>query len=143
MEIWHIWIIIALLLFIIEIFTSGFAVLCISIGAIATAIVSGLDVCGLKGQIIWFSLTTLVSIVIIRPLMIKYFYKKSGHVLTNTDALIGRMAIVTERIDNNSGRAKIDGDDWKVIASDGEMVEIGEKVVVEQVSSTILIVKKL
>ena len=40
METWHIWIIIALLLFIIEIFTSGFAIFCISVGAIAAAIAS-------------------------------------------------------------------------------------------------------
>lgn len=51
METWHIWIIIALLLFIIEIFTSGFAIFCISVGAIAAAIASELDM-ELKGQLI-------------------------------------------------------------------------------------------
>lgn len=49
METWHIWIIIALLLFIIEIFTSGFAIFCISVGAIAAAIASELDM-ELKGS---------------------------------------------------------------------------------------------
>ncbi|WP_281511930.1 NfeD family protein [Alistipes finegoldii] len=144
METWHIWIIIALLLFIIEIFTSGFAVFCISVGAIAAAIASGLDM-GLKEQLIWFSVATLASFVAVRPLMIKYFHKKSKQVQTNTNALIGKTVIVTETIDidHNSGRVKIDGDVWRAIASEGEIIEIGEKVVVEQVNSTILTVKKL
>lgn len=144
METWHIWIIIALLLFIIEIFTSGFAVFCISVGAIAAAIASELDM-ELKGQLICFSIATLASFVAGRPLMIKYFQKKSKQVQTNTNALIGRTAIVTETIDvgHNSGRVKIDGDVWRAIASEGEIIEIGEKVAVEQVNSTILTVKKL
>ena len=33
MEPWHIWIIVALLFFVLEIFTPGFAVACLSIGA--------------------------------------------------------------------------------------------------------------
>ena len=38
MEEWHVWIIAALLLFLIEIFTTGFAVICLSIGAVAGAV---------------------------------------------------------------------------------------------------------
>ena len=77
--------------------------------------------------------------------MIKYFHKKSKQVQTNTNALIGKTVIVTETIDidHNSGRVKIDGDVWRAIASEGEIIEIGEKVAVEQVNSTILTVKKL
>ncbi len=144
METWHIWIIIALLLFIIEIFTSGFAVFCISVEAIAGAIASRFDM-GLKEQLIWFSVATFASFVTIRPLMIKYFYKKSKQVQTNTNALIGRVAIVTETIDidNNSGRVKIDGDVWKAVTLKREIIEIGEKTVVEKVATTILTVKKL
>ena len=139
METWHIWIIIALLLFIIEIFTSGFAIFCISVGAIAAAIASELDM-ELKGQLICFSIATFASFVAVRPLMIKYFHKKSKQVQTNTNALIGRTAI---DVGHNSGRVKIDGDVWRAIASKGEIIEIGEEAIVEQVNSTILTVKKL
>ena len=44
---------------------------------------------------------------------------------------------------DNSGRVKIDGDVWRAIASKGEIIEIGEEAIVEQVNSTILTVKKL
>ena len=43
MEIWHIWIIAALLLFIVEIFTSGFAVICIAVGALGGAVATLLN----------------------------------------------------------------------------------------------------
>ncbi len=144
METWHIWIIIALILFIIEIFTSGFAVFCISVGAMAAAIASALDV-EIKWQIVWFSVATLASFAAVRPLMIKYFHKKSKQVQTNTNALIGRVAIVSETIDfdNNSGRVKIDGDVWKAVSSKREIIEIGEKTIIEQVNTTILTVKRL
>lgn len=33
MEIWHIWVIVALVLVVVEIFTQGFAVLCLAFGA--------------------------------------------------------------------------------------------------------------
>ena len=40
MEIWHIWVIAALILIIVEIFTQGFAVFCLALGALAAAIAS-------------------------------------------------------------------------------------------------------
>ena len=43
MDIWLYWVIAALLLFIVELFTSGFAVICLSIGAIGGAIAAAND----------------------------------------------------------------------------------------------------
>ena len=37
MEIWHIWIIVALVLVIVEIFTTGFAVVCLAVGCVGGA----------------------------------------------------------------------------------------------------------
>ena len=143
MEIWHIWIIIALLFFILEIFTSGFAVICISIGALAAAAVAGMNI-GIKGQLLWFSIATVISFVTVRPVMLKYFHRKSGQVPTNTEALIGRVAIVCETIDSskNSGAVKIDGDIWRAESEKGKIIGIGEKTTVMRIDSTVLTVKK-
>ena len=43
MEGWHIWVIIALVFVIVEMFTSGFAVMCISFGCVFGAVASALD----------------------------------------------------------------------------------------------------
>lgn len=143
METWQIWIMVALVFFIIELFTSGFAVFCISAGAVAAAAASGMDV-GIEGQLICFSVATVVSFVTVRPVMVKYFQKRGTEVRTNTDSLIGRIVVVCETIDNrsNSGRVKIDGDVWRAVSRGDELIEAGEKAVVEQVDSTILTVKK-
>ncbi len=60
------------------------------------------------------------------------------------DNIIGKTAVVTERIEENGfGRVKIDGDDWKAQTTDGTAAEIGEKVKIESYESIILTVKKL
>ena len=141
-EVWQFWCIVALLLFVLEIFTSGFGVFCFAVGCIGGAITSGLNF-GLNVQIFVFCITSMISFVTIRPVLLKYFSRKTV-CLTNTDALIGRTAIVVEIIDNkkNKGRVKIDGDIWKAISFDDSIIEVNEKVVIIQIDSIVLTVKK-
>ena len=62
MEVWHIWIIAALVLVIIEIFTSGFAVICLSVGAVGGAIAAACD-CSFKIQLLAFALASFVALI--------------------------------------------------------------------------------
>ncbi len=144
MDAWHIWVIIALVFVIIEMFTAGFAVMCISFGCLFGAVASLWDI-DIKWQILAFAVGTALAFVTVRPLVYKFFYKKEREVKTNADAVVGRNAIVTERIEGelHPGRVKIDGDDWKAIALDNETIEVGEAVVVKAINSVILTVKKL
>lgn len=142
MEVWHIWVIVTLLFFILEIFTAGFAVACFSIGAAGAAIVAG---CG--GSFLWqlivFAVLSLVALVVVRPIVMKTFYKKDT-TATNADALIGREGRVSEAIDpeTGKGRVAIDGDDWKAVSEDGTPIEKGIKVAVISRDGVIVTVKK-
>jgi len=142
-DVWHIWIIVAVILFIAEIFTPTFLPACIAIGCIAAGIVSAFDY-GVKIQLVAFAIGTLIAFFGVRPFMLKYFYK-SAKVKTNMDALIGKVGRVTETIDisKNEGRVIVEGDDWKAVTENDEIVTIGEKVEVLQVDSTVLIVKPI
>ena len=143
MEPWHIWIIVALIFFIMEIFTPGFAVACLSIGAIGSSIASA---CGLelKFQILVLAIATLLAFVLVRPVVLKLFHNKSKEVLTNVDALVGKMAIVSEEIKPVvGGRVKVDGDDWKAVTADGSPVEAGKVVRILKVDSVILTVETI
>lgn len=144
MEAWHIWVIVALVFVIVEIFTSGFAVICISFGCIFGAIVSAFDM-GLQWQLLAFAAGTILSFFTIRPVVQKFLYRKSREVKTNVDALIGRRAIVSERIGGelHPGRVKVDGDDWKAISINNEVIEEGEAVEITSINSIIVTVKKL
>jgi membrane protein implicated in regulation of membrane protease activity len=74
MEIWHYWIIAALLLFIIELFTAGFAVICLALGAAGAAVASAFDL-DIYGQLIAFTVVSLVALALVRPLLKRFFYR--------------------------------------------------------------------
>ena len=144
---WQIWAIVAAVMVAVEIFTAGFAAICLAIGAVASAVTAALGF-GVKAQIIWFAvftLFTLFSFVVVRPIAIKMFFHKDKNARkSGVDALIGRVGVVSETIDSaaNTGRVSIDGDDWKAVAADGDVIEKGEQVEVLEVNSVVLTVKK-
>ncbi len=142
LQAWHIWIIVALICFIIEIFTSGFAVACFSIGALFSALGAGLGL-NLVWQIIIFAVFSMLAFIFVRPLVLKAFFKK-GEKKTNADALIGRRGRVSQSIDSQSGtgRVRLDGDDWKAVSSDGSFIPEGSIVTVISRDSIILTVQK-
>ena len=145
MEIYQIWLLIAAVFVVIEIFTSGFAVACLSGGCVFGSILAACDL-SLTWQVVAFAVGTFLAFVFIRPIVMKYLDKKTNDtgVKTNMDNIIGKTAVVTEKIEENGyGRVKIDGDDWKAKTADGSAAEVGEKVEIESFESIILTVKKL
>ena len=142
MEIYVVWFIVALVLLIVELFTASFGVVCFSFGAVAAGIAAYLGL-GTVWQLALFSVVSFIAFVFVRPVIVKFLLKKKDEVLTNADAVVGRVGIVTEEIDpnKNTGRVKIDGDDWKAEAS--KTIAVGEKVEVLSRESIILKVKSL
>lgn len=143
MEIWHYWVIAALVFFIIEICTSGFAIACLSIGCLFSAVGSAFEL-STAWQVGLFAIGTFLAFIFVRPLVLKLMDKKANKsVTTNMDNLIGRKAVVTERIEKDGyGRVKIDGDDWKARLEDDGEAEVGKKVTILSNESIILTVKK-
>ncbi len=145
MDAWVVWIIVALLAILIEIFTLGFAVASLAAGALAASLVSFLGL-GLTWQLALFSLFSLLAMVTIRPLAIRYIKRSRGAkgVETNVNALIGRHAVVSSEIRGGEGRVIVDGDDWKAMIEErDEVIKVGERVEVVDVNSVILTVKKI
>ena len=145
MTTWQIWLLIAAVFVVIEIFTSGFAVACFSVGCACGAIIAACDGT-LTWQIVAFAIGTFLAFVLIRPVVMKYLDKKTNdnHIKTNMDNIIGKTAVVTERIEENGyGRVKIDGDDWKAQTTDGTAAEVGDRMQIVSYESIVLTVKKL
>ena len=137
MEIWQIWLAIALALVIIEIITVGFAALCLAIGAVGAAVVSCFT-----DYLVW---QITVFAIYVRPFMLKFLSRKKDVRRSGVEALIGRTAMVVEDIvpDTNSGVVAIDGDRWKAVSENGDSITAGEKVEVLKVDSIILTVRKV
>ena len=90
------------------------------------------------------SVVSMLAFIFLRPVVIRFFDKKSKDVKTNADALVGRKGVVSECIDaeNHTGRVAIDGDDWKAVSEDGSVIEKGAYVEIVKLDSIIVTVKK-
>ena len=141
---WHWWMYTGILLFIIEIFSLSFIFACLGIGAISAAIGAYLGY-DLDAQLVVVAITTLVSLFLIRPLLYKKGMRDVDKIKTNTDALVGRIGLVTHTIDNanNKGRVSIDGDQWRAHALNNDIIEEHTQVEIVDIESTIVTVKKI
>jgi len=143
-ELWHIWLLIALILFIMEIFVPSFILFNFGIGALVGSLAAGVNL-PLEWQIVFFSFGTLLSFFLVRPVMKKYAYKRTAGFRSNADAMVGRQAIVTDPINNveNRGLVSLDGDTWKARSVDNDEIPKGSVVEIIQLNSIILTVKKV
>ncbi len=144
MEAWIIWAVIALLTIVIEIFTTGIAVICFSVGALG-AMIAALNGGGIITQTIAFAGLSILALILLRPIIIRLIDRnaKERNRPTNVDALVGRQAVVTQVFVDGEGRVSVDGDDWKAIADDPTTaLAKGERVRVVEVNSVILTIKK-
>ncbi|WP_320130168.1 NfeD family protein [uncultured Sphaerochaeta sp.] len=141
MVIWQIWVVVALVLFVLELFTPGFYLMSVGLGCLLSALGAALDLTTVF-QILLLAFGSLASILLLRPLLLSYRGdgKKSG-----VEALVGREAIVIEPIHNvaNEGRIKVGGENWKARTLDGTDLETGKVVIIKSISGvTATVLKK-
>lgn len=151
MDLWLIWMLAALLLFLVEIFTPGFAAACLSIGCLFSCVLAAVAPDTLNWQIGLFVVGSLLSFIFVRPFALKVLSRRAerkGGYKSNMESLIGREATVIEMIPaEDVGRVKIDGDEWQAVLAredDNEPrrdIQVGEKVIIVSYDSIILTVK--
>ncbi len=151
MDLWLIWMLAALLLFLVEIFTPGFAAACLSIGCLFSCILSAVAPDTLNWQIALFVVGSLLAFIFVRPFALKVLSRRAerkGGYKSNMESLIGREATVIETIPGEDvGRVKVDGDEWQAVLSREESPEpredvpVGAKVTIVSYDSIILTVK--
>ncbi|MFN3344781.1 MAG: NfeD family protein [Chloroherpetonaceae bacterium] len=136
----HWWSLLAVLLIIVEILTAGFVLGSFGVAAFVTAVVAYIGF-PIEFQFSVFIAASLLIFFTLRPLAQKYLAPKKK-VETNVNRLIGRKAVVIETIDNfrQTGRVKIDGDDWRARTESQEIIPVGREVVIKVVDSATLIV---
>ncbi len=139
----HWWSIAAVLLIIVEILTAGFVLGSFGVAAFITAIVAYIGF-PIEFQLIVFIAASLVMFFTLRPIAKKYLAPKKK-IETNVHRLIGKKAIVIETIDNfrQTGRVKIDGDDWRARTESQEVIPVGREVIIKVVDSATLIVSSV
>ena len=141
----ELWIIVGLLLGIIEIFTSGFAIICFSFGCFFAGLASLVGLSSMW-QLLFFSAGTLLSFIFARPVLLRFFYQSSGSaVKMNAEALIGRRVCVVEAIESGDkgGLVKIDGEIWRAVSREEGAIEKDSWVEIESINNIILTVKRM
>jgi membrane protein implicated in regulation of membrane protease activity len=144
MDPWLIWLIAAVIFAIGEIATLGFFLAPFAGGALVAAIVSAVGAGDIAS---WasFIVVSIFMLLALRPIALSH-RRMPAQLRTGTAALVGRSAMVTERIhnDEDTGCVKLEGEQWTARAYDGdEIIEPGKRVqVIEIRGATALVTEE-
>ncbi len=134
------WIIIAVIFSIIEIFTFNMVTIWFVIGSVIALVASLLGGSTLV-QIWVFTITSILCLFITKPIVSKKIAVQKTS--TNADRIIGMTGVVTEDIKNNifAGKVKVNGQEWSAVCFDNSEKHKGDIVTVKDIKGVKLIVE--
>ena len=143
---WIIWLILAVVLIIAEIFTLGFVLFWFGVGALAAALV-GFFGLGLGWQFATFAVVSIALTAMSRTIFATYFSHDEGNTIkSGVDSLPGKVGTVIEASKGAMGEAavKVFGSTWTAYPIDDETKLIaGEKVEVVEVKGSSIYVRRV
>lgn len=147
MNVWH-WVIIALILFGIEMMTGTFDLLMISVAAAATAVFAWMApgaIGGWQGQLVFFAIAATGLFIFGRTVLAGMRENVEEHPTLNKrmSGLEGRRGIATKDFEAGVGQIKIGDTVWGAEAADGETISSGDAIVVSGARSTTAIVRRV
>lgn len=137
------WLVLLVLLVLIELATMGLTTIWFAGGALVAAVIAVLNG-PIYAQVAAFIVVSLLLLIFTRPIAVKYFNVERTK--TNTDSLVGKEAIVTERIDNlkAQGTVAVNGVEWTARSADPDLdIEEGAVVEICEIQGVKLIVKQI
>ncbi len=136
----ELWIALSGIMLILEAITVGLTCIWLAVGAFAAFIVS-FATSSIYVQFAVFVLVSAVSFISLRPFLKKFMPVKDK--TNNTSRLIGRKAIVSEKITAMNGRVKVGDVLWLAESADGNDIEVGTMVKITDAKSNMLVVEKI
>jgi membrane protein implicated in regulation of membrane protease activity len=134
MDAWVLWLVAACILGAGELHTGGFFLAPFAIGAAAATVLSLAGVPTVAAAIVFLGASALVLLTL-RPIATRH-RRLPPAIRTGAAALVGRNAVVLERIANREGVGcvKIDGEVWTARSYDeDEVIDAGERVEVVEI----------
>jgi membrane protein implicated in regulation of membrane protease activity len=140
MPAWAVWVIAAVVLAGVELFTPGlFVAGLLVLPALAAALVATLGA-GAAVQLIVFIVGSAGSTLFLRPLARSHLHIPP-QLRTGTAALVGAPATVLQRVDRDGGRVRIGGEEWSARAfMDDQVIEPGVRVEVVKIEGATALV---
>ena len=140
----YVWVAVTLLAIVVEAVTVSLVSIWFIPGSVIALILSFFSVPE------WIQLTVFVVVSIIMLLLAKFVFKKAFRRKTPeatnvVDAVIGKPAVVTEKVSNidETGAVKILGKEWSALSeNEKETFEVGDVVTVVKIQGVKLVCKK-
>ena len=135
------WLIIFAACLVIEIITLGLTTIWACGGALIAMIIACFSG-SLALQVVAFLIVTTILFFTTRPLAKKHMDNKLEK--TNVESLIGKHVIVSADIDNlkSQGQVMIGGVEWTARSKNGDTIESGTEVVIDEISGVKAIVTR-
>jgi membrane protein implicated in regulation of membrane protease activity len=93
---------------------------------------------GLAAQVLAFVVVSVGLLVLIRPVAKRHLLERTPEQIDGVAVYIGRTAVVSERVDNDSGHVRMGHDEWSARTQlDGEAYEVGAEVRIVQIEGPI------
>ncbi len=136
---WIVWVALAVGFGIVEMTTLDLVFLMLAAGALAGGLVSLVGV-PVAAQVLLALGVALAMLFVVRPAALRHL-RTPTQARTGVAALIGRSAVVLERIDDNGGRIKLAGEVWSARSFDPHRaIEPGTAVEVVQIEGATAVV---
>ncbi len=141
MTYWQIFLVVAIVAFVLEMFTPAMFFLSIAVAALITAI-AALWYTDIHGLIITCSVLSVLILLVIRPMMKKFMREMPKSVDFNSE-YIGKIVKVTEEITNTVGAIAVYGERWdaRLANPDAEPIPAGAEVKIVRNESIVLYVE--
>lgn len=141
-ELWWVWMVVAAVFAVGEIFTAGFFLLWFAIGAAVAGILTLLGF-GMGWQLATFAIVSGALFVASRRFAERWTQKQPSGV--GADRFIGKTGVVLAQIDNlkATGRIRVERDEWRAESETGEVITPGTVVTVVRVEGTRMVVRIL
>ncbi|WP_047871179.1 NfeD family protein [Nocardiopsis sp. RV163] len=139
MDAWLIWLILAVGLGVVEVFTLTFVLGLLAVAALVAALLGAIGL-PVAVQIIGFTATAAAGIYLVRPIMRRQL--RGGPVVrSGAQALVGRSAVVLQEVGADRGRIKLSGEEWSARCIDEDLViPVGTRVDVMEIDGATAVV---
>ena len=139
-----IWLGVLIIFVAVELATTQLTTIWFAGGALVAFGLSFFDGINIWVQLIVFLAVSILLLAFTRPALVKLLDKNK--IKTNVETVPGKVAIVTEQIENlkSKGAVKIDGIEWTARSNDDdEIIPVGQKIVILRVEGVKVIVEKV
>jgi membrane protein implicated in regulation of membrane protease activity len=111
-----------------------------ALGGMTVALVGGPVVL----QLVAFVVVSAALLALVRPVAKRHLLERTEEQLDGVAALVGKTAVVSERVDNDSGHVRMGHDEWSArTLLDGEVHEVGAEVRIVQIEGPIAYVSHI